>query len=198
METAGGAKFTVGVNNGWDVFKESASVAEDGDTADDKTIELGAIFTPFEPLLVSAAVYTGDEPGAVVGRRDLIDVVLAYTATDALSFVLNYDYARQEDALAAGSDAEWTGVAGYVNYQFTDQWRAALRGEWFNDEDGFRTGVAQEWKEITATLAYVPVSSVELRAELRQDWSNVDSFVDTDGSLEDSQYSFGLEAIYKY
>ena len=61
-----------------------------------------------------------------------------------------------------------------------------------------RTGVAQEWKEITATLAYAPIDAVEIRAEARQDWSDVDSFVDTDGSIDDNQYSFALEAIFKY
>jgi hypothetical protein len=156
METAGGTTFSLGVNNGWDVFRESAAVATDDDTADDKTVELGAIFAPFEPLSVSGSAYTGDEPGAVAGRRNLIDVVLNYTATDALSFAVNGDVAQQDDAIAPGADADWHGVAGYANYQFTDQWRAALRGEWFDDEDGFRTSVAQQWKEVTGTSAYMP------------------------------------------
>ncbi|MBA2492726.1 MAG: porin [Gammaproteobacteria bacterium] len=198
METAGGAKFTVGVNNGWDVLKESAAVAADGDVADEKTLELGASFSPTDFINVSAAAYTGNEPGAVVGRRDLVDVVVSYLFSDSLIFVVNGDWAQQEDAVAAGSDAEWKGVAGYANYQFAEQWRAVLRGEWFDDEDGFRTGVAQEWKEVTATLAYLPIDAVEIRAETRYDWSDIDSFVDTDGSVDDSQYSVGLEAIYKF
>jgi hypothetical protein len=204
VKTTGGATFTIGVNNGWDVFRDSQSTVVDAagntiDTADDKTVELGASFTPFEPLSISTAAYIGDEPGLTeVGRRDLIDVVVSYTATDALSFVFNADVAQQDDAIAAGTDADWHGVAGYANYQFTDQWRAALRGEWFDDEDGFRTGIAQEWKEVTATLAYAPIDAVEIRAEARQDWSDVDSFVDTDGSIDDNQHSFALEAIFKY
>ncbi|MBA3731805.1 MAG: outer membrane beta-barrel protein, partial [Gammaproteobacteria bacterium] len=153
---------------------------------------------PTDFINVSAAAYTGNEPGAVVGRRDLVDVVVAYLFSDSLTFVVNGDWAQQEDAVAPGSDAEWKGIAGYANYQLTEQWRAVLRGEWFDDEDGFRTGVIQEWTEVTATLAYLPVDSVEIRGELRQDWSDEDSFVDTDGSVDDSQYSLGLEAIYKF
>lgn len=198
METDGGGTFTVGVNNGWDIFRESAAVADDGDIADEKTLELGALFAPFDFLNVSAAAYIGNEPGAEVGRRDLIDVVATYLASDALTFVLNADWAQQEDAVAPGADAEWKGVAGYANYDFTDQWRATLRGEWFDDEDGFRTGVAQAWKEVTGTLAYAPIDSVELRGELRYDWSDESSFVDTDGSADDSQYSAAVEAIYKF
>lgn len=198
MEIESGAKFTVGVNNGWDVFRESASVAADGDVADEKTLELGASLPPFGPLTIIASAYIGNEPGAQVGRRDLVDVILTLTASDALSFILNADWAQQEDAVTPGADAEWKGVAGYANYLFADQWRVALRGEWFDDEDGFRTGVGQEWKEVTGTLAYAPLDAIELRGELRYDWSDADSFVDSDGSADDSQYSAGVEAIYKF
>lgn len=198
MEIENGAKFTLGVNNGWDVFRESESVADDGEPADEKTLELGASLPPFGPLSIVASAYIGNEPGAQVGRRDLVDVILTLTASDQLSFIVNADWAQQEDAVAPGSDAEWKGVAAYTNYLFTDQWRVALRGEWFDDEDGSRTGVAQEWKEVTGTLAFAPVDSVELRGELRYDWSDADSFVDTDGGADDNQYSAAVEAIYKF
>ncbi len=75
--------------------------------------------------------------------------------------------------------------------------RGIARRVGFDDEDGFRTGVAPQWKEVTVTLAYAPIDAVEIRAEARQDWSDVDSFVDTDGSIDDNQYSFALEAIFK-
>jgi hypothetical protein len=118
LKTIGGATFTVGVNNGWHVFRDSQSTVVDAagntiDAADDKTVELGASFTPFEPLSISTPAYIGDQPGLTkVGRRDLIDVVVSYTATDALSFVLSGDVAQQNDAIAAGTDA--TGTASPV------------------------------------------------------------------------------------
>lgn len=89
-------------------------------------------------------------------------------------------------------------MAGYLNYKVNDQWRLSLRGEYFDDDDGYRTGIAQKWKEATLTLAYMPNEDIELRGEVRRDWSNVDSFLDNDGSADDSQYSVGLEAIYKF
>lgn len=182
--------FIAGVNNGWDVFEDDNS---------QKTIELGLLAKPFEPLALSLVGYSGNEAGLEQdGTRNLIDIVATYTVNDNLSLVLNYDWASQENALVGGDDADWSGIAGYINYILNEQWRLALRGEYFDDEDGFRTGIEQEWKEVTATLAYSPIKNVELRGEIRRDWSDEDSFVDTDGSADDSQYSIGLEAIYKF
>lgn len=189
-----------GINNGWDVLKESASVAADGDIADGKTVELGLITTPIQPLSIAASAYIGDEPGAAVGQRTLIDIVATYTVTDALSITLNYDYATQDDAVTVGQEAKWSGVAGYINYKISDQWRASLRAETFDDEDGFRTGIAggQTWDEVTATLAYAPSKHVELRAEVRGDRSDKDVFLDENGTTaKDNQNSFGLQALYK-
>ena len=180
-----------GINNGWDVLKESASEAR-------KTLELGVSTTPIKPLTIAASAYIGKEPGAVVGTRTLFDVVATFTATDALSFVLNYDYANQEDAVTVGEKAKWSGLAGYVNYKFSDQWRMALRAETFDDKHGYRTGVVQTWDEATLTLAYMPTVNVELRGEARVDKSDKQSFLQSDGTAEDTQNSVGLQAIYKF
>lgn len=183
--------FRVGVNNGWDRLSDDNS---------QKTVELGASFNPIEPLSIALAGYGGNEAGTNKdGTRYLGDLVAVYNANEQLSFVVNYDYGTQKDALGNNGTAVWQGVAGYANYKFTDQWRLALRGEYFDDQDGFRTGVDQKWKEATLTLAYTPIKHVELRGEVRGDWSNENSFSDTgNGSPDDSQYSVGLEAIYSF
>ncbi len=196
-----------GLNNGWDVLKESAQVAAaDGKQATGKTVELGFSSTPVKSLTVAGVYYGGDESGfaATTGRRDLYDIVATYNITDALSATVNYDWAKQKDAIDVGSDARWNGLAGYLNYKMNDMWRVALRAENFDDKDGFRTGVAQKWKEGTLTVAYMPAKNTELRAEARRDWTNADTsagngFLKTDGSsVTDVQHSFGLEAIYKF
>lgn len=184
--------FTVGVNRGWDVALD--------DNNNDETLELGASFVPIDPLAVLVSFYSGKELGStgINGSRNLIDLVGTYTVNDALSLVLNFDYAHQTDAIGPGSDATWDGVAGYVNYKLNDKWHVSLRGEYFDDSDGFRTGVTQQWKEATATLAYLPFDFLELRAEVRGDWSNVNSFLKNDGGTKDNESSVGIEALFKY
>ena len=196
-------KFIVGVNNGWDVVKESASVSGT-EVADGKTIELGAQFNPIKPLNLAVAIYSGEEPSTVsnlIGRRDLVDLVASYSFTDNLSATLNVDWASQEDATATAGEAKWSGIAAYVNWKFSDQWRVAGRLEQFDDKDGFRTGVAggQKWSEVTATLAYMPTANTELRGEVRYDKSDVaTAFNQPDGPADNNQYSMAVQALYKF
>lgn len=193
-----------GVNNGWDDMK---------DTNKQKTIELGLALTPTKSFSFTAQGYSGMEQitnyplSTTQGTRSLIDLVATFTASDQLTFILNYDTASQKNAtLINGSTgtAKWNGLAGYVNYQINDQWRLSLRGEVFNDKDGYRTVVepgktaGQKWKEATLTLAYLPTKNVELRGEIRTDRSDQEVFLQSNGTAKKTQQSIGLEAIYKF
>lgn len=189
-----------GVNNGWDDLQ---------DTNKAKTAELGVSYTPVKEFVLAGQVYSGKERvGGLIntgpqGSRDIFDIVATYNATDKLTLILNYDYGTQANAASVtatgASKAKWYGLAGYVNYQIDEKWKVSLRGEYFDDRDGYRTGVAQKWKEATLTLGYTPIKNLELRAEIRGDRSNVPAFVNSDEvTASKSQRSFGLEAIYKF
>jgi hypothetical protein len=196
-----------GINNGWDQLKDANS---------QKTLELGASYTPNKMLSLLIQGYTGTEQvngftDTAHGTRSLVDAVATITATDQLSFVVNFDYGSQDNftSLVNGSSitATWIGFAGYANYALSDQWRLSLRGEYFDDQDGYRTGVVQAWKEATLTAAYMPLKSVEIRAEVRGDWSDKKSFVDNlaaftassgSSSIMKDQYSFALEGLFKF
>jgi hypothetical protein len=86
------------------------------------------------------------------GTRTLLDLVLTYNATDALSFVLNYDNGTQASvpdffcnhaAPCSTVTAAWSGWALYANYGINDNWRVSARTESFSDPNSFRTGVAE-------------------------------------------------------
>ena len=190
---------TLGVNNGWDSFRKHNS---------SPTLEAGVAYTPSKTMSFSAQGYSGKERvGGFVntgpqGTRNLIDLVGTYNVTEQLTLIANYDYGTQANAsLANGSTgrAKWSGIAGYANYQLSDQWKISGRAEYFNDRDGYRTNVAQKWKEVTFTLAYLPTKAIEIRGELRADTSNVASFANSSGtSSSKSQNSVGIEALYKF
>jgi len=210
----------LGLNNGWDDLQ---------DTNGSKTIEAGATYAPLKNLSFAAAGYFGNEqlcgsscggtgqPSASAspgGYRGLFDLIGTYNATEKLTFILNYDYGWQDNAGALNTvtvapfdadgngTATWNGIAGYANYQFTDQWRGSVRLEYFNDRDGYRTGVKQQWKEMTYTMAYLPNKNIELRGEYRYDRSNGNSpfgaFQNSSGVPTNNQYSFALEALFKF
>ncbi len=185
-----------GVNQGWDAVS---------DPNNDKTVELGATYAPSKEMSFVAAYYGGKELLANYpkigpsGMRNLVDVVGTFTLSEPLTLVLNYDYGTQDKAAFDGGKAKWQGLAAYLNYQINEQWRVSLRAEYFDDKDGYRTGVAQKWKEGTVTLAYLPSKAWEIRAEFRADKSDKDAFLKSDGvTATDTQRSFGLEVLYKF
>ena len=191
--------FIAGVNNGWDNIR---------DYSRHKTFELGVNFTPSKIVNIALSSLLAGGQRAVdftatgpEGTRNILDIIATLHATDKLTLVLNGDFAAQSKAIQTNQTfghASWSGVVGYANYQFNDKWRTSLRAEFFDDPEGFRTGVAQCWKEATLTVAYAPIKSLELRAETRHDISNVNSFVNANRvSTSNDQQSYALEALYR-
>ncbi len=187
--------FTLGVNNGWNY---------DSTSYGSKTGEVGISFTPSKAFILTAQAYIGKDP-AFDASRKIIDLVATWNATDALSIIVSYDWGRQEGAslfTATGADtAKWNGLAGYVNYKFSDQWRLSLRGEYFDDKEGLPTGPVQKLKEGTLTLGYAPTANFELRFEGRYDKSDVSSFLKypiSSGLTAENQTEFAVQGLFKF
>jgi len=189
----------LGVNNGWDDFK---------DTTPTRTLETGVGLTPSKTLSFVASGYFGEaRDGGLVNtgpeaERALLDVVATWALSEKLVLVANFDWGRQDNALLVpiGSDsrATWSGIAGYINYSFDDHWKSSVRAEYLDDAQGYRTGVAQTWRELTTTVAYLPSKHVELRAELRADVAAAKTFESAGGNPAKDQKSVALQAIFKY
>ena len=186
----------VGINNGWNY------TAINGGS---KTGEFGISLTPFKTFSITAQGYIGKDP-VDLAKRTFFDTVASYQATAALSFVVSYDWGKQ-DASGVTSGGEWDGVAGYVNYQFSKKWRVSLRGEELDDKNGFMLGTPQKVKEGTVTLGYAPVSTFELRIEGRYDTSNKSTFAYTRlnqstgtpvTTFASHQTEFAVQGVYSF
>lgn len=194
-------KFILGMNDGWDTIR---------DFSRGPTLEFGNTITFNSKFSLASTLYSGNQrliDKTSVGTestRTLLDFLGTMNVTDKFTALINYDYAWQNQAVLADGTvgrAIWNGVAGYLNYQWSDAWHTSLRGEVFSDAQGYRTGVEQTWKELTFTLVYIVPKNknIELRGEVRRDFSNVNSFLskNSDSSPANYQQSFALEALYK-
>lgn len=195
-----------GLNNGWDQMT-------DGNRQ--KTLELGTTLTPAKPLTITVSGYFGVEqatpPGIQIGagaqaNRNMLDAVANYTVSNSLNLGAELLYATQEDVPNNGS-AKWSGFALYFTQMLNSQWRATIRGEYFDDKKGFHFATVDpatgglrgaKYTEATLTLSYLPSSSVELRTEARADKASNDVFLDSNGSNKKSLLSFGLQGLYKF
>ncbi len=155
--------------NGWDVTN---------DNNNGKTVGASFVITPIDPLsLTFNFTYGPEQNNNSSHNRFLFDWIGSFKATKKLTFVANVDYAHEDsDPLNTGRDSQWYGVAGYVKYEFTDVFSTSIRGEYFNDLNGVRTGIAQELKEITLTPEFKVAKNLLLRPEYRHDWSDQKGF----------------------
>ena len=166
--------FTGGFNNGWDdpaAFNNGGPNAE-GELAlnnKEKTVS----------LLING-IWGPNLLGKSNSNLGAIDPVATWKPwfLPKLTLQSEYVYASESGPVINGHSGSWTGVAGYVVYDWTDQFETATRGEMFQDKDGARTGTAQTLWEITQTLSNkIPqVSGLLGRLEYRHDNSSQNFF----------------------
>lgn len=146
---------------------------------------------------ISGKEYSYDTVGHLRngGVRTVLDFVANYTGIKNLTLGTNVDYGWEYDeaflksiATRSDADANWWGYAAYAAYDWTDKLRTALRGEYFTDPMGARTGAGQKislW-ELTATLQYKIWKGLVGRVEFRHDDADTKVFKvrrDTTGAL---------------
>jgi len=184
-----GSHFTGGVQvvNGWNNLEDNNS---------GKTVGVVGNFTS-KKVTWSNNYYTGPEnTGTNDGWRNLYDTTLLFTPADKFNAYLNFDYAKQNNA--NGSSAVWTGIAGAAKFQVNSIFAFTPRLEWFNDHNGFSTGVAQAVKEVTVTFEAKASQGILARLEYRHDWSDEPFFQKGRTGLSKNQdtVSLGLIAFF--
>jgi len=188
-----------GINNGWSGIREAAHL---------HGFEAGLNYTPSSLLDFNVNIFSSPERlinNASNGRksvRNLIDMFGTWHVTNKISLAMNADYGLQHKAVLSNGqigEAVWDGIAGYLNYKFNDKWRASFRAEIFEDQDGYQTGIRQNWREATFSLAYSLFKDLQIRAETRHDISNKGGFKDKTGSgTGNNQQSYSMDMLVTF
>jgi predicted porin len=178
---------SVYIVNGWDNFE---------DNNNGKSVGFSVGYTPIEQLAMSFNfMYGPEKDDNTHDNRFLFDWVGTIKPVKNLTFILNTDYGTEEHFASDGGSAEWHGVAGIAKYDFNDWFSLSLRGEYFSDPNGVRTGTAQNLKEITLTPEFRLAQGLVLRPEYRHDWSDEEVF---DSNSRKSQDTVSLSAMYTW
>jgi len=183
-----------GLNNGWDQLSDANR---------NKTLEIGATFNPTKALTFTASGYFGVDPAnpqtgaAPSGERDLIDIVANFIVSNSLSLGAEVLTFKQDFGAAT---AKYDGLALYGNFMLSSKYRATVRGEYFDDKNGFHfsTATGTKYYEGTLCLAFLPTSSVELRGEVRMDKASNAVYIDSGGSTSKTLMTFGAQGLYKF
>jgi hypothetical protein len=150
--------------NGWDVARDNNR---------SKSIGAQLTMTPSPALTLILSGMTGPERTANESdARSLLDAVAIWNVGPRLTLGANADLAGEQNAVAPGRDGRWSGLAGYARIASHRWFALSLRGEYFDDMDGVRTGTPQALAEFTATPEMRLTPHLLVRADLRQDHSN--------------------------
>ena len=128
--------------------------------------------------------------------------IFSRKVTDELTLSADTVYTYYEAGSNFDSSQQWYGVAGYASYKINDYVTANLRGEWFDDNDGYRFGsVPNQVYEATAGVTVHPFpadkfgQNLSFRPEIRYDYSNKAFF---DAGTDHDQWTLAVDAIYQF
>jgi hypothetical protein len=181
-----GQHFTGGVQvvQGWNNVYDNNS---------GKTVGLTGAYA-WKKVTWSNNYYVGPEKSHTNdGIRHLYDTTVLINATDNTSYYINFDYGQDKN-IGSGT-SKWTGIAGAGRHALTKKFALAGRLEYFDDIDGFSTGVKQKIGEVTATGEYKFNSWLMTRLEFRNDWSNQPFFEKSGGRTSKTQSTVLLGLI---
>jgi hypothetical protein len=152
---------------------------------------------------------TSDPGGSNSSWRQLWDTVITYSPTPRLSLMLNGDYGRGDRYLnpitnTVTSPVSWYGGAGYVKYAFNSKYTFATRYEYFDDPNGFTTGLGptlglgQHMQEVTGTFERTIAGHIISRFEYRHDLSNQPFFPKGTGALVKTQNTLTAGLVFTF
>jgi hypothetical protein len=175
--------------NGWDV-------ARDNNRA--KSVGAQVVLTPATPFTITLnGMYGPERTGNDSDARTILELIAIWKATSRLTLAVNGDWGSETGAVVAGEDARWDGVAGYARIAASGSLAVILRGEYFEDQDGARTGVAQSLWEFTFTPEARLTDRLILRSDVRVDGSDQAVF-EKRNEHTDTQSTVLVSALYAF
>ncbi|MBI3810820.1 MAG: porin [Nitrospirae bacterium] len=187
------------VYNGWnDVIETNAM----------KTFGAQIGITPIKQLPIVLNWIGPEEVLGVYNDKQVYDAIVNFNPTDALSFMVNYDYGSQKDqTVPNGKTMKYSGVAVYARWK-VDPCALAVRYEMVNDKDnlmfGGTTPNGNKVKELTVTGEHTIAKNLLTRLEYRMDKSDdkiyetKDSATNPLTSPKNSQSRVVLSAVYMF
>lgn len=155
--------------------------------------------TPFAGVSIYANWVGGLEQSAGVtdGWRDLFDMVINVELTDSTLLNIDVLHGSMTNGVVVGDDANWWGFSGILRQGINKWLFVSFRGEFFNDDDGFRSGTPQELYSFTFTPEAQLTKNFVFRAEFRHDHSDKLAFGNRDGANQsNTQNTLAAQAIF--
>jgi hypothetical protein len=174
--------------NGWNNVVENNGI---------KTYGAQVAITPVKQLPIILNWIGPEESLGVFSDKQVFDAIIGFNPTDALSFLLNYDFGMLEDT--ADDSKHYAGIAGYARWK-VKACALALRYEYLDDQDGIAVGVPKNTlQEATVTVEHTYGGSLLTRLEFRHEMADEKIFETNDGpGAKDRANRVVLGVVYPF
>jgi len=179
------------VVNGWDNVK---------DNNDKPSIGAQVVITPNPMFQAYVNVIGGPERKDSNDLRNVFNLIFIAKPIDKTTLTLDTVFGTEANAAVADpvlmttKTANWYGAAVYAKQQLTDSFALTLRGEYFKDDGGARTGADTDLIGVTLTPAYAVASGFVVRGDVRFDKAG-DKIFETDKDKKDTQVTAALNVV---
>ena len=103
------------------------------------------------------------------------------------------------DANTPVGTGSWYGIYTLGIFHLTPKFDFIVRGEWFDDTKGTKTGIATDFAEATLGFNWHPTKYLEIRPEIRGDFAGQPAFAGGGGPpTHRAQLTGGISALIKF
>ena len=181
------------IANGWDNQTDDNS---------GKTFGAQLALTPWDGAAIYLNYAGGPElqpanPDNEDDYRNIFDIVAEFNLTKKLLLNINAAYGTDENAITQGDDANWWGISTILRHGYNEWFSVNIRGQVFDDPDGFRTGTILNLWALSITPEIRVTNNTVFRMEYRHDGSDVKVFNDI-GTPTGSQDTVAAQGIFYF
>ena len=139
---------------GWAIFGNGW----DNDT-DNNNAKTGAVYALWNPSLSYhfglGVVQGGEKDGLTGDQRTTAVATILMQPCDSWVYGEEFVGGREPHAAVDGGEAKWFADMFFLHHRFGRHWAGTLRGEYFDDADGSRTGTPQILRSVTLSPQYL-------------------------------------------
>ncbi len=176
------------VVNGWDLNTDNNKAKTFGGRLD---------ISPSSSVNLGVSAISGPElENNNLSRRTVVDADLRFQPVSSFTLALEASYGQESNLPETGATATWTGGMILCSAGIVGPLSLTSRVDYFNDRDGYRTGVPQELKALAISPRVTIAEGLDLISEIRYDWSNRASFISDDLTYRSDMISTAFQILY--
>jgi hypothetical protein len=152
--------------------------------------------------LLTAGIQVGNQaifsaPGFVGDVQTVLELRVQHEWNKYLTQIVQSHLGWETETPDVGT-TQFYGLYTILIYHMDKELDVNFRAEWFDDQDGSRTGIRTAYEEVTLGFDYHPATWISLRPEIRGDFADERAFGGGGNPRNHSQLTLAIDALLKF